>query len=66
MYQDARGELRSSERLGQDDQDRCLSEAWIAKRKDGLYSRRAGRRIARLCNCGRNTEDGTEDKQTGM
>ena len=62
MYQFAPGELRSSERLGQDAQDGSLSEAGIAKRQARSASRRDNRRIVELCNGCRNAEDGRKDK----
>jgi hypothetical protein len=65
-YQIAPGELRSSERLGQEAQDRCPSKAGTAPRRDRSSSRRDNRRIVELCNGCRNTEDERKDKQDGM
>ena len=44
----------------------CRKMAYQDAQDSGSYSRRASRRIARLCNCWRNAEDGSEDKQAGM
>jgi len=65
-YQIAPGELRSSERLGQEAQDRCPSKAGTVPRRDRSSSRRDNRRIVELCHCFRNTEDERKDKQDGL
>jgi hypothetical protein len=41
----------------------CRKRIYPIARNFRSYSRRDGRRIARLCNCRRNAEDGRKDKQ---